>query len=67
MPLLLPILGVSLLLALTSSSAAKPARGVPDPVCPVVVVRLAAGTDPPAWLLLAGAVLVLGAGRVAAS
>ncbi len=61
---LVVFLGVPLLLALSASSTAV------SPVttaCPVVAVRAASVTEPPAWLLLAGAVVLLGAGRVAAT
>jgi hypothetical protein len=62
---LVSFLGFPLLLTLsTSSTAVSP---VVAPVCPVVAIRAAPLTEPPAWLLLAGAVVLLGAGRVAIS
>jgi len=67
MPHFLPILGALPFLILTSSSAAMPVPAVVDPVCVVATARHAAGHEPPAWLLLASAVVLLGAGRVAAS
>ena len=59
------LFGIPALLALSASSAGKPAPAVP--VCFIVAARAASATEPPAWLLLAGAVLLLGAGRVAAA
>ena len=58
-------LGVPLLLTLSASSTAV--SRVVAPTCPVVAVRAASVTEPPAWVLLAGAVVLLGAGRVAGS
>ncbi len=46
-------------------ASAAPAPATTVPACVVVDPFLAA--DPPAWLLLAAAVLLLGAGRLAAS
>lgn len=46
-------------------ASATPAPTRTFPACVVVDPALAA--DPPAWLLLAAAVLLLGAGRLAAS
>jgi len=71
MHLLVTILGIPALLVLTASSAGLPAPAVadvnPGPACFVAATRPAAGAEPPAWLLLAGAVVLLGAGRMAAS
>ncbi|MBD8657572.1 hypothetical protein IFT68_18310 [Oxalobacteraceae sp. CFBP 13730] len=37
------------------------------PACVVATTRPMSNHEPPAWLLLAGAVILLGAGRLAAS
>jgi hypothetical protein len=62
---LVSFFGVPLLLTLSASSTAV--SPVVVPACPVVAIRAAPLTQPPAWLLLAGAVVLLGAGRVATS
>ena len=67
MPPLLPILGALPFLVLTSSGAAAPTPYQFDPVCVVATTKPTTNHDPPAWLLLAGAVILLGAGRLAAS
>jgi hypothetical protein len=51
--------------AWTGVASAAPMPATTVPACVVVDPYLAA--DPPAWLLLAAAVLLLGAGRLAAS
>ena len=66
MPHLLPIFGALLFFILASSGAA-PTPDAVDPVCVVVTANPVAEHEPPAWLLLAGAVVLLGAGRMAAS
>jgi len=53
------------LLPIFPAAAAAPVPAPTFPVCVVVDPLLAA--DPPAWLLLAAAVLLIGAGRLAAS
>lgn len=53
-----------LVLGWPSAAPATPARMVV--ISPCVMTRPAPPAEPPAWLLLAGAVLVLGAGRLAA-
>jgi len=67
MPHFLPIFGALLLFILAPSGAAAPTPGAVDPVCAVAIAYPVANNEPPAWLLLAGAVILLGAGRVAAS
>jgi hypothetical protein len=67
MPPFLPILGALPLLLLTTSGAALPASALVAPACVVDSANPVAAHEPPAWLLLAGAVILLGAGRVAAS
>jgi len=67
MPPFLPILGALPFLVLPSSGAAMPAPGLVAPACVVATTRHMEHHEPPAWLLLAGAVILLGAGRVAAS
>jgi len=67
MPPFLPILGVLPFLVLSSSGAAMPARALVAPACVVVTTKPMGHHEPPAWLLLAGAVILLGAGRLAAS
>lgn len=49
----------------SGSAAARPGDAVAVPACVVTTARPA--PEPPAWQLLAGAVLLLGAGRLAAS
>ncbi|MDY0974352.1 hypothetical protein SOM61_05195 [Massilia sp. CFBP9012] len=56
---------VCLLPICPGAASAAPAPAPTFPACVVVDPLLAA--DPPAWLLLAAAVLLLGAGRLAAS
>jgi hypothetical protein len=63
----LPILGALPFLVLPSSGAAIPAPALLAPACVVATTRPTGHHEPPAWLLLAGAVILLGAGRVAAS
>lgn len=53
------------LLPICPVASAAPAPSRTFPAC--VVVDPALTADPPAWLLLAAAVLLLGAGRLAAS
>jgi hypothetical protein len=67
MPPFLPILGALPFLVLASSGAAVPMPDPVDPVCVVAAANPVADHEPPAWLLLAGAVILLGAGRLAAS
>lgn len=67
MPPFLPILGALPFLALTLPGAAMPAPALVAPACIVATTRPMAEHEPPAWLLLAGAVILLGAGRLAAS
>jgi len=67
MPHFLPIFGTLLLFVLAPSGAAAPTPDAVDPVCVVVTANPVAEPEPPAWLLLAGAVILLGAGRMAAS
>ena len=67
MPHFLPIFGAGLFFVLASSGAAAPTPDAVDPVCVVVTANPVAEHEPPAWLLLAGAVILLGAGRVATS
>jgi hypothetical protein len=67
MPHFLPIFGAVLFFIFAPSSAAAPTPGAVDPECVVVTANPVAEHEPPAWLLLAGAVILLGAGRVAAS
>ena len=67
MPHFLPIFGALWFFILAPSSAAAPMPGAVDPECVVVTANPLAEHEPPAWLLLAGAVILLGAGRVAAS
>jgi hypothetical protein len=67
MPHFLPIFGALLFVVLASSGAAAPMRDAVDPVCVVATANPVAAHEPPAWLLLAGAVILLGAGRLAAS
>jgi hypothetical protein len=67
MPHFLPIFGAVLFFILVQSGAAAPTPGTADPVCAVAIASPVAEHEPPAWLLLAGAVILLGAGRVAAS
>ncbi|MBD8633611.1 MAG: hypothetical protein RR983_08260 [Massilia sp.] len=67
MPHFLPIFGAVLFFILGPSRAAAPTPGVVDPECVVATANPVADHEPPAWLLLAGAVILLGAGRVAAS
>jgi len=67
MPPFLPILGALPFLVLASSGAAVPMPEPVDPVCVVGAANPVADHEPPAWLLLAGAVILLGAGRLAAS
>ena len=56
---------VCLLPICSGATSATPAPARAFPACVVVDPALAA--DPPAWLLLAAAVALLGAGRLAAS
>lgn len=51
--------------AWSGAASAAPAPAATFPACVVVDPSLA--VDPPAWLLLAAAVVLLGAGRLAAS
>jgi len=44
-----------------------PASAAPAPAFPACVVDPVLAADPPAWLLLAAAAVLLGAGRLAAS
>lgn len=67
MPPFLPILGALPFLVLALRGAAMPAPVVVAPACVVGSSRPMAEHEPPAWLLLAGAVILLGAGRLAAS
>lgn len=67
MPHFLPIFGVLLFFVLAASRAGAPAPDAVDPVCVVATANPAVEHEPPAWLLLAGAVILLGAGRMAAS
>ena len=67
MPHFLPIFGAVLFFILVHSGVAALAPGAVDPVCAVAIANPVAEHEPPAWLLLAGAVILLGAGRVAAS
>jgi len=67
MPHFLPIFGALWFFILVQSSAAAPTPGAVDPVCAVAIAYPVADHEPPAWLLLAGAVILLGAGRLAAS
>ena len=67
MPHFLPIFGALLLLVLASSGTAAPTPDAVDPVCVVATANPVAAHEPPAWLLLTGAVILLGAGRLAAS
>lgn len=67
MPHFLPIFGALLFFILASSGAAVPTPDAVDPVCAVAAANPVAEHEPPAWLLLAGAVILLGAGRMAAS
>lgn len=67
MPHFLPIFGALWFFNLASSGAAAPTPGAVDPVCAVATADPVAQHEPPAWLLLAGAVILLGAGRLAAS
>jgi hypothetical protein len=67
MPHFLPIFGAVLFFILVQSGAVAPTPGAVDPVCAVASAHPVAEHEPPAWLLLAGAVILLGAGRVAAS
>jgi hypothetical protein len=62
-PSILPV--VCLMPAWTGAASAAPAPGTTFTACVVVDPFLVA--DPPAWLLLAAAALLLGAGRLAAS
>lgn len=55
-----------LALCRSSAAAAAPGKVVSFPVCVVTAARPAPAHEPPAWLLLGGAVLLLGAGRLAA-
>jgi hypothetical protein len=66
MPHFLPIFG-ALFFILAASGAAAPTPDEVDPVCVVATANPVADHEPPAWLLLAGAVILLGAGRLAAS
>ncbi|EKU84062.1 hypothetical protein ABIB42_004538 [Massilia sp. UYP32] len=56
---------VCLLPSYSAFAATRPAPAPVSPACVVADPVLAA--DPPAWLLLAAALLLLGAGRLAAS
>jgi len=56
-----------LALAWTSAAAADHTRVVSFPSCSVIVLTPAPVTEPPAWMVLAGAVALLGAGRLAGS
>jgi len=67
MPPFLPILGALPFLVLPSSDAAMPAPALVASACVVATTRPIGHHEPPAWLLLAGAVILLGAGRLAAS
>jgi len=67
MPPFLPILGALPFLVLPSSGAAMSAPALVAPACVVATTRPMSNHEPPAWLLLAGAVILLGAGRLAAS
>jgi len=69
MPHFLPIFGALLLFVLASSGTAVPTPDAVDAVCVVATATAnpVAAHEPPAWLLLAGAVILLGAGRMAAS
>jgi hypothetical protein len=67
MPPFLPILGAIPFLVLPASGAAMPAPALMAPACFVAITKPMGHHEPPAWLLLAGAVILLGAGRVAAS
>jgi hypothetical protein len=67
MPHFLPIFGAVLFFILASTGAAAPTPDPVDPVCVVATANPVADHEPPAWLLLAGAVILLGAGRMAAS
>lgn len=66
MPHFLPIFGALWFFILVQSGAAAPTPGAVDPVT-VAIAYPVANHEPPAWLLLAGAVILLGAGRLAAS
>lgn len=59
------VLPVFLMPNWTGAASAAPAPAGITPACVVLDPVLA--SDPPAWLLLAAAVLLLGAGRLAAS
>lgn len=48
------------------AAVAAQERSVAFPVCVVTAATPAPAHEPPAWLLLGGAVLLLGAGRLAA-
>ena len=67
MPPFLPILGALPFFVLPSSGAAMPSPALVAPACVVAITKPMANHEPPAWLLLAGAVVLLGAGRLAAS
>lgn len=67
MPPFLPILGAIPFFVLPASDAAMPAPALMAPACVVATTRSMGHHEPPAWLLLAGAVILLGAGRLAAS
>lgn len=56
-----------LVLGWSGTSAAASGDAVAVPACVVTAVRPAPAPEPPAWQLLAGAVLLLAAGRLAAS
>jgi len=59
------VLLVFLMPSWSGAASAAPASVGPVPACVLVDPWLAA--DPPAWLLLLAAVVLLGAGRLAAS
>jgi hypothetical protein len=67
MPPFLPILGALPFLVLPSSNTTMPAPALVAPACVVAITKPMVNHEPPAWLLLAGAVILLGAGRLAAS
>lgn len=54
--------------AATAAASAAPVAGAPiSPACNVASIDPAASGEPPAWLLLASAIALLAAGRLAGS
>ena len=61
------VLPVILMPMWSGAASATPAPAGPIPASACIVADPLLASDPPAWLLLAAAVLLLGAGRLAAS